>query len=184
MASFPGAVKTFASRSSGQTIAAAHVNDLQDEVNAIEDGLLNGTAPLNSSNSTFNALSVSSNCTVGSALTVSSHTRLNGILSLSTSPDNGSTTGEIVLANAKAIRGYLASGSSGRALLALSAANLVQLGGGHHGPTNIEIRGDTASALAAAGSSANDGIVVLDVTNNRLCYYVGGNRFALTGSTF
>lgn len=47
MASFPTTVKTFASRNNGQTIDAAHVGDLQDEVNAIEDGLLSATAQLN-----------------------------------------------------------------------------------------------------------------------------------------
>jgi hypothetical protein len=62
-ASYPGAVKTFASRSAGQTIEPSHVNDLQDEVNAIEDGLLNGTAPLTSSNASVNRLQVSSNST-------------------------------------------------------------------------------------------------------------------------
>ncbi len=49
-ASYPGAVKTFVSRTPGQVIGSAHINDLQDEVNAIEAGLLNGTAPLTSSN--------------------------------------------------------------------------------------------------------------------------------------
>ncbi len=62
-ASYPGAVKTSATRSAGQTIDASHINDLQDEVNAIESGLLNGTAPLTSSNAVVNALSVSSNST-------------------------------------------------------------------------------------------------------------------------
>lgn len=59
MAAFPNSVKTFTTKldGAGNTIFAAHVNDLQDEVNAIEDGLRNGTAPLNSSNSTFTHLS-------------------------------------------------------------------------------------------------------------------------------
>lgn len=66
MASFPSAVKSFASRSAGQTIGSAHINDLQDEVTAIEDGLINGTAPLNSSNATFAHLSVTqSTLTIG-----------------------------------------------------------------------------------------------------------------------
>jgi hypothetical protein len=43
-ASYPTSVKTFAVRSDGQTIAAAHVGDLQDEVHAVEDGLKNGLA--------------------------------------------------------------------------------------------------------------------------------------------
>lgn len=57
-ASYPGAVKTFASRNAGDVIQPAHINDLQDEVNALEAGLLNGTAPLNSSHSTLASLSV------------------------------------------------------------------------------------------------------------------------------
>ena len=62
-ASYPGAVKTFTTKSAGQTIQPADVNDLQDEVNAIESGLLNGTAPVTSSNATVNALQVSSGST-------------------------------------------------------------------------------------------------------------------------
>lgn len=63
-ASYPGAVKTFAARSGGQTIDASHINDLQDEVSAIEAGLLNGTAPVNSSRITAPALSVSAGSTL------------------------------------------------------------------------------------------------------------------------
>ena len=63
MASFPTTAKTFASRSNGQTIDAAHVGDLQDEVAAIEDGYLTGTARLNSSNSTVANLSVTGGST-------------------------------------------------------------------------------------------------------------------------
>lgn len=39
-AAFPTSVKTFTSRSAGQAIASAHINDLQDEVNAVETTLL------------------------------------------------------------------------------------------------------------------------------------------------
>lgn len=39
-ASFPASVKSFVSRVSGDTIQPAHVNDLQDEVSAIETDLL------------------------------------------------------------------------------------------------------------------------------------------------
>lgn len=67
MASYPGAVKSFVSRNAGDVIQPAHINDLQDEVNAIEAGLLNGTAPLNSSNSTMASLSVVGNATFGSS---------------------------------------------------------------------------------------------------------------------
>lgn len=66
MASFPTAVFSPASKSNGQTIEASHVNDLDGEVVAIESGYLNGTARLNSSNSTLANLSVSGGSTFAS----------------------------------------------------------------------------------------------------------------------
>jgi hypothetical protein len=41
-ASYPGSVKTFTTRSTGQSIEAQHMNDVQDEVAAVESSLLNG----------------------------------------------------------------------------------------------------------------------------------------------
>lgn len=70
MASFPTTVFAPASKSGGQTIQAAHVNDLQDEVVAIEGGYLNGTARLNSSHSTLAALSVTGPSTIASTMTI------------------------------------------------------------------------------------------------------------------
>lgn len=63
MPSFPTSAKTFTSKTSGQVIDPSHVNDLQDEVNAMEAGYLDGTARLNSSNSTIVNLSVTSGST-------------------------------------------------------------------------------------------------------------------------
>lgn len=65
MANFPNSVTSFSNKQDGigQIIAASHVNTLQDEVAAIEDGYLNGTARLNSSHSTVAALSVSGGST-------------------------------------------------------------------------------------------------------------------------
>lgn len=60
MPSFPTSVFTPTSKSAGQIIEPSHINDLQNEVVAIEGGYINGTAPLNSSNSTVNSLTVSS----------------------------------------------------------------------------------------------------------------------------
>ena len=70
MPSFPTSVFAPASKSAGQTIQAAHVNDLQDEVVAIEGGYLNGTARLNSSASTLASLSVTGNSTLASSITL------------------------------------------------------------------------------------------------------------------
>lgn len=65
MAQYPSAVKTFTAKSSGDTIQPAHINDLQDEVTALEDGLLNGTAPINSSRITAPSAQFG-NCTISS----------------------------------------------------------------------------------------------------------------------
>lgn len=72
MASYPNSVFSPASKSNGQTIDASHINDLQGEVVAIEEGLLNGSAPLNSSNSTLAALSVTGRSTFAGDLTINS----------------------------------------------------------------------------------------------------------------
>lgn len=86
-ASFPGSVKTFTTKAAGNTIQAADVNDLQDEVNAVEDGLINGpltlarlqvtggttlVGPLNSSASTLASLSVTAGTTLGGAVVATS----------------------------------------------------------------------------------------------------------------
>lgn len=69
-ASYPGAVKTFATKNNGDTLQAAHINDLQDEVNAIESGLLTGTAAISASNASFATLSVSGNSTLASTIAI------------------------------------------------------------------------------------------------------------------
>jgi hypothetical protein len=68
-AQFPNAVKNFVTINPGDLIQPSFGNDLQDEVHAIEAGYLQGTAPLNSSNSTVASLVVSSNLTVQGTVT-------------------------------------------------------------------------------------------------------------------
>jgi hypothetical protein len=87
-ASYPTSVKTFTTKQNGagNTIFAAHVNDIQDEVVAIESGLTQGTAPLASSNSTVANLSVLGNSTVAGALGVG------GAASLTTVSVSGGST--------------------------------------------------------------------------------------------
>ena len=66
MAAYPDSVKSFTTKldGAGNTINAAYVNDLQDEVTAIEGGLLNGTARLQSSNASVARLSVTNGSTL------------------------------------------------------------------------------------------------------------------------
>lgn len=42
MASYPASIKSFSTKNNGDTIQNTHVNDIQDEVAAVETGLLNG----------------------------------------------------------------------------------------------------------------------------------------------
>ena len=82
-ASYPTGVKTFTTRSAGQTIQPSHINDLQDEVSAIEAGLLSGAAPLNSSNSTLANLSVLGGSTLAT-LQVNGNSTIAGTLTVQT----------------------------------------------------------------------------------------------------
>src|SRR3990167_7722793 len=68
MPSFPTTPKTFTTKNTNDVIAAAHVNDIQDEVNAIETGYLNASARLNSSASTLASLSVTGGSTIAGEL--------------------------------------------------------------------------------------------------------------------
>lgn len=79
MANYPASAPSFASKTPGQVIASAHMNAVQDEVVAIGGGLLNGTAPVVSSNittphisagtSTFTGLTVTNEQVTNSTIT-------------------------------------------------------------------------------------------------------------------
>ena len=84
MAQYPTAVKTFSAKSAGDVIQPSHVTDLQDEVTAIEDGLLNGTAPVNSSRITAAALSVAGGSTLATLQVSGASTFTGGIVVPST----------------------------------------------------------------------------------------------------
>lgn len=114
MASYPGAVKTFAVRANGQTIQDTWFNDLQDEVTALEDGILNGTAPLTSSRITGASLQVSGGSTLAS-LSVTGNSTLAAVTQgastlASLSVSGGSTfAGPVVMATNDAARLELAA---------------------------------------------------------------------------
>lgn len=83
MASYPAAVWAPTTKNPGDKIASAHIDDIQNEIIAIEDGLLNSKAPLNSSNATVNTLSVAAGSTfVGSAVFSSNVTLSTGTLTI------------------------------------------------------------------------------------------------------
>jgi hypothetical protein len=90
MANYPTSPPSFGTKSAGQTIASAHVNSLQDEVVAIGTGLLQGTAPLASSNSTVANLSVLGNSTIAGAVNIS------GVVALGSTGTALNCAGQIV----------------------------------------------------------------------------------------
>jgi hypothetical protein len=79
-AQYPNAVKSFATRNAGDVIQPSHINDLQDEVNAVEAGLLQGSAPLNSSNSTVANLSVTGKSTLVGNVQINGNCTVTGTL--------------------------------------------------------------------------------------------------------
>jgi len=86
MATYPGGVKTFTTKvdGAGNKVFASHINDLQDEVTAIEDGLLNGTAPVTSSRVTAAALQVAGGSTFTGAVRVAGTSTFEGVATFST----------------------------------------------------------------------------------------------------
>ena len=89
MPSFPASVFAPTTKTAAQTIQAAHVNDVQDEIVAIEGGYRNATAPLNSSNSTLAALSVVGNSTLASSITLGTIPYI--------MPSSGGSTGHVLM---------------------------------------------------------------------------------------
>ena len=86
MATYPGGVKTFTTKvdGAGNKVFASHINDLQDEVTALEDGLLNGTAPVTSSRVTAAALQVAGGSTFTGAVRVAGTSTFEGVATFST----------------------------------------------------------------------------------------------------
>jgi len=142
-ASYPTAVKSFTSKSAGDTIQPAHINDLQDEVAAIEGGLLSGTAPLNSSRSTLASLSVTGNSTLA-ALTAGAST----LASLS-------VTGACTLASAQIAKSTVADlvVSGG---LTVGASTFTSLQAGNSTVTNLT----AANVAVSSNCTVTGGLTV------------------------
>lgn len=102
-ASYPGSAKTFTARNNGDIIQATHVGDLQDEVNAIETGLLNSLShDLKFTDNTFDIgksgatrprdLFLSRNADVGGTLAITGTSTFTGAATFS-SGDNSFKVG-------------------------------------------------------------------------------------------
>lgn len=86
MATYPTGVAAFTTKNNGDTIQPSHINGLQDEITAIEDGILNGTAPLNSSRVTAPSLQISGNSTFVGTVTFSSNAVSSGQFTAANQP--------------------------------------------------------------------------------------------------
>lgn len=96
-ASYPTSTKTFATRASGDVIQPAHVNDLQDEVVALEQGLRSGLAhsvlpvatalyDLGSTTIRWRSGYFSGSVNIGGALTLTSGLTLGGPVTVGSTP--------------------------------------------------------------------------------------------------
>jgi len=88
-ASYPTSIASFTTKTNGQTILPAHINDLQAEIVAIETGLKSGFAhallpltdaayDLGSASKQWKALYLSGAATIGGALTLTGNFSVNG----------------------------------------------------------------------------------------------------------
>lgn len=99
----------------------------------------------------------------------------------------GAVVGDVIIANGKIFYGNNVAATKILSILQIDVNDLVQLGsnpvGAATGEGNISIPRAVTADLPTAGGTRN-GIVILDKTNNRLCYYVSGARYYLTGTAF
>lgn len=65
-----------------------------------------------------------------------------------------------------------------------SSSNLLVLGGGGLAPAAFAMIAAVSSVSLPAWNTNLSGLVVVDITNNRLCYYTQTNRYYLTGTAF
>lgn len=86
----------------------------------------------------------------------------------------------IVLPNNKSLWGVNAAGSAVRKIVRLDGNDIPRIG---RDDANEVIGIPVASGLPAASANRTGGLFI-DQTNNRLCYYVGANRYYLAGTAF
>lgn len=99
----------------------------------------------------------------------------------------GAIANDIVIPNLTNLRAVDSTGLKTYQLIQFDANDLLELGsnpiGAATGEGNISISRAVTADLPTAGATRN-GIIILDKTANRLCYYVNGNRYYLAGIAF
>src|SRR3990167_2318139 len=182
MPSFPTTPRSFATKFTGDTIEAEHVNALQDEVNALESGYLNATARLNSSNSTLVALSVTGGSTLQS-LNSSNSTVAN------LSVTGGTTLAGAFQSSASTLASLVVSGGSTLGTVQAGASTLASLsvtGGSTF--TTLQATNSTFSNLSVSSNSTIAGGLVVSGGSTLGTVQAGASTLASLvvtgGSTF
>jgi len=162
-ASYPTSAKVFTSRNAGDIVQPANINDLQDEVNAIEAGLLGGTAPLTSSNASVNNLSVAKNSTIGSSITIGALPYI--------FPSAGGSTGQVLA---------ISSTSGSTMVLAWTTPGGVQLLAKDFTELSVTSSAETSVLNAGAGYAISSGTLI---AGKALRFMMNGNILNNSGST-
>jgi hypothetical protein len=98
----------------------------------------------------------------------------------------GSAGGDMVTPNASWYRSANVLNDNTIKVIRANPQNFVEIGGGYGGTTlqnGVIINGVTDVNLPMAGAALN-GLVAIDVTNHRLCFYEGGARYYVQGTAF
>lgn len=184
MASYPSSAKTFATRSNGSAIDAAHINDLQDEVTAVEQGLLSGIAhalkplttnlyDLGTSLLKFRTLYLSGDLSVGGNGGVSGTLAVTGATTL-TGGQTGATVYNSVDGSSLA---SLTTGNNNNVTLP-STSTIVYLSG----TGTPSLTGMTAGVMGRRVTLLNVGAVTVSITHEDT-NSTAANRFACPGQS-
>lgn len=97
----------------------------------------------------------------------------------------GCGAGDVVIKNSNHLRSVNNAGNNTYSMMRLDSNDLIGLGSDatSAGPGHVAIPQVTSANLPAAGA-AKDGIIVIDKTNHRLCFYESGNRYFCAGTAF
>jgi hypothetical protein len=141
MADFPTTPHTFTNFANGATTDAAQVTDIYAEVEAIEDGYLNATARLNSSNSTLANLSVPGGSTL--------NTLTAGASTLATLQVTGNST----LTGNVTITGTLTAPALAPTNYAIVTGSTSQFANGSSGSVSWPTQSAVASSVHSTGTN-------------------------------
>lgn len=183
---YPTSVWAPTTKNAGDAIQPAHMNDAQAEIVAIETGLTQGTAPLNSSNSTLANLSVAGGSTLA-ALTVSGASSLASL----------HVTGNSTFGSTMTIGGIpyqwpsAAPASSGLGLVVQSTGtpNVLKWGAAGtmtllraFGGTDANAGATTVDSVAISGLTAKDTLMVLTTLEASSAAVAQANLYSVTDS--